>query len=262
MGRPGDDVLTTTVTLEIEDGLATARLARAHGNAINGALVDDLTRVVNEVRSDDGTRGMMLAASGRLFCPGLDLQELIELDRGEMEAFVVRFTECVAALYAFPKPLVAAMQGHAVAGGCVLSLTADWRVLAHGALVGLNEVRVGVPLPFGVSLILRETVPRLFLEEVALLGKNYRDREALAAGLAHEIRPLEGFEDHCRGKLAEFASRDPLALATTKTYLRSAIVERIRAHERDHLQEFLDAWFQPSTRSRILEIVDDLRRRG
>jgi enoyl-CoA hydratase len=248
--------------LNVEDGLATATLKRAHGNAINAELTEDLTRVCREVASDDAIHGMMLAGAGKLFCPGLDLQELIELDRGEMERFVVDFAVCIAELYAFPKPMVAAIHGHAVAGGCVLTLTADWRVLRPGALVGLNEVRVGVPLPFGVSLILRESVPRLHLEEVALLGKNYRDEAALAAGLVHEIHGGDAFENHCRERLLEFAARDLGALMITKRYLRSSIVERIRENGTRDVPEFLDAWFRPQTQARIRGIVDELRRRA
>jgi len=253
--------LDRTVVLSVEDGLATATLQRAHGNAINAELTKDLTSACREAARDDTIQGLMLAGEGKLFCPGLDLQELSELDRAEMERFVADFATCIAELYAFPKPMVAAIHGHAVAGGCVLTLTADWRVLRPGALVGLNEVRVGVPLPFGVSLILRESVPRLHLEEVALLGKNYRDQAALEAGLVHEIYAGDAFEEHCRERLREFATRDLGALMITKRYLRSSIVERIRENGTRDVPEFVDAWFRPQTQARIRGIVDELRQR-
>ncbi len=253
--------MSGTVAWSVEGGLGIARLGREHGNAINERLVEDLTRVCAEAAADDRVRGMMLAAAGKLFCPGLDLQELIELDRGDLERFVRKFAQCIAELYALAKPVLAAIHGHAVAGGCVITLTADWRVLARGALVGLNEVRVGVPLPFGVSMIVRESVPRLHLEQVALLGKNYTDDEALAAGLVHELGPAEGFEAHCLARLEEFASRDAKALGITKRYLRSSTVERIRKHDPSFVSEFLDSWFRPETQARIRGIVQDLKKR-
>jgi enoyl-CoA hydratase len=254
--------LADSVIYSIENGLATARLSRAHGNAINGELAHDLTAVIRDATSDDAVEGLLLAGAGKLFCPGLDLQDLIELDRPEMERFVVDFAVCIADLYAFPKPMVAAIHGHAVAGGCVLTLTADWRVLRPGALVGLNEVRVGVPLPFGVSLILRDSVPRLYLEEIALLGKNYADDAALAAGLVHEIFSGDDFEEHCRDRLREFTTRDLDALMTTKRFLRSSVTERIRDNRHRDVPEFLDAWFRPQTQSRIRGIVEELRARA
>ena len=251
-----------SVVMDVEEGLATVTLNRAHGNAINVELAEELTRVCREAARDDAIHGLMLAGAGKLFCPGLDLQELVELDRPDMERFVIDFATCIAGLYAFPKPMVAAIHGHAVAGGCVLTLTADWRVLRAGALVGLNEVRVGVPLPFGVSLILRESVPRLHLEEVALLGKNYRDDDALSAGLVHEVYAGESFEEHCRQRLREFVSRDLGALIITKRFLRSSIVERIRENGTRDVPEFLDAWYRPQTQARIRDIVDELRQRN
>ena len=179
-----------------------------------------------------------------------------------MEDFLGRFNACILALYEFAKPLVAQLHGHAIAGGCVLALTTDWRVLKEGALVGLNEVRVGVPFPFGVSMILRESVSAPRLEEVALFGRNYSGDEALAAGLAHEVHPAEGFEAHCRSRLQELAEKDSRAFSVTKQYLRSATIERIRSQEGERMVDFVNSWFSPETRERLRGIVRELRSRG
>jgi enoyl-CoA hydratase/carnithine racemase len=250
-----------SVTLEIDGALATMRMDRRHGNAIDPGLAVDLSRACREAERDPAVRGVLLTGAGKLFCPGLDLQDLIELDRPAMEDFVRRFTGSVLALYSFPKPLVARMHGHAVAGGCVLALTADWRVLRDGAMVGLNEVRVGVPLPFGVAMILRESTPSPKVEEVALFGRNYRGQEAVAAGLAHETHPAEGFDEHCRARLEELASKDPRAFYISKRYLRMPVVERIAAHEERLMRDFVDSWFSPATRESIRGIVEELRGR-
>jgi len=248
----------TTVRYSAGDGVATVRIARDHGNAINDTLVRDLMTTFQEAASDSGVRGVLLTADGKLFCPGLDLRELIELDRAAMERFMQRFSAMLLALYTFPKPVVAALSGHALAGGCVLSLTADRRILIEGALVGLNEVKVGVPLPFGVSLMLRETVRTPILEEVALIGRNYRGQEAIDSGLVHEIHGAGGFETFCLERLAEFTEKDLNAFATTKRYLRSAAVERIRANDQKFVPEFLDCWFSNDTQARIRGIVAQL----
>ena len=250
------------VTWSVEDGLATIRMAREHGNAINGALLAGLTAASREIEGDPAVRGILLAAGGKIFCPGLDLQELLAYDRPAMARFMAEFSACILRLYTLGKPLVAAMSGHALAGGCVLSLTADWRILKRGAMVGLNEIRVGVPLPFGVAQILREAVSPSRLDEVALLGRNYSDEEAVATGLVHELHEELGFEDHCRARLMEYATKDLGAFAATKRYLRSSAVERIRANDALLLHEFLDCWFSPQTRGRIEQIVSDLKARG
>jgi len=253
--------VATTLTLNVDQGLATMCIAREHGNAINGALVDDLTAACRQAEEDEEIRGLLLAASGKLFCPGLDLQELIELDRPAMVDFLDRFNRCILTLYRFPKPMVARMHGHAIAGGSVLALTADWRVLSEGAKVGLNEVRVGVPFPYGVSMILREAATAR-VEEVALFGRNYQGAEAVATGLVHEIHAAEGFDDHCRMRLRELMDKDSRAFSITKRYLRSPTVDRIVDHEQAVAHEFIDSWFSPTTQERLHGIASELRNRS
>jgi enoyl-CoA hydratase/carnithine racemase len=251
--------MSQTLEESFDGGLATVRLNRCHGNAINLDLVDELTATFRRLDLDDKVRGVQLAATGKLFSPGLDLQELIELGRTDMERFLERFNACILSLYTFSKPLLAAIHGHAVAGGCVLTLTADWRVLQQEKMIGLNEIRVGVPFPYGVAMILRESVPQRHLQEVALFGRNYRGEEAVQVGLVHEVHAAEGFEGHCSARLDALASKDAAAFAITKRYLRATTVERIMADEARLESDFLDRWFSSTTRSKIQAIVDELR---
>lgn len=250
---------TSSVTLRRDGEIGVVRLERAHGNAINDELVESLLTALADAESDPAIRGVLLTAGGKIFCPGLDLQELYPLDRAAMERFMRRFSAAVLAMYTFPKPMVAALHGHALAGGCVLALCADWRVLRYGALVGLNEVKVGVPLPFGVALIVRDAVPKPKVVEVALLGRNYADDEALRAGLADELAEAGEVESAARARLTEFAAKDSSAYAVTKRYLRSPVVERIRANNQLLLPEFLDGWFSPGTRERIGAVIEELK---
>ena len=127
---------------------------------------------------------------------------------------------------------------------------------------GLNEVKVGVPFPYGVAMLLRESVPGRHLEEIALFGRNYRGEEAVRIGLAHETHPADGFEEHALTRLRELAAKDAAAFAITKRYLRSATVERIMADEARLAPDFVDRWFSPSTRGKIQAIVDELKSRG
>jgi len=252
--------MSGAVPFEVDGaGLAVARLSRRHGNAIDPDLVTGLLDACSRAAADPGVRGLRLAAEGKLFCPGLDLQELVELDRPAMERFLQRFSECILALYGFPKPLVAQIQGHAMAGGLVLALTADWRVLADTRMVGLAELRVGLPFPHGVARLLRETVDPRHLAEVVLLGRNYTGREAVEAGLVHEVAAPEELDARGRQRLEELATRDLAAFATTKRYLRNDALERMRDDDRRHAGEFIDAWFSAATRERIRGIVAALR---
>ena len=247
------------VSLVREGPIGVVRMERPHGNAINDDLVEALMVSLADAESDPSVGGVVLAAGGKMFCPGLDLQELAALDRPAMERFMTRFSAAVLALYTFPKPMVAALHGHALAGGCILGLCADWRVLRRGALSGLNEVKVGVPLPFGVALIVRDAVPRNALSAVALCGRNFSDEAAVAAGLADELADAGRVEAVARERLEELLTKDPASFSVTKRYLRSPVVERIRATHHLLLAEWLDLWFSAPTRERVAAIVAELK---
>lgn len=250
------------VRSRVIDGLSYVTLARERGNAIDESLLDGLTEAIQRAEEDRAVEGVLLGAEGKLFSPGLDLVALVGLDRAAMRRFMSRFAAAVLQLYTFPKPMVAALSGHALAGGMILALTADWRILREDALVGLNELKVGVPLPFGVTMILREAGLGPRLEEVALFGRNYRGAEGVAAGLVHEVHAGDGFEAFCVDRLREMTSKDARAFSVTKRYLRSRTVERIRAYDAQFLDEFLDGWFSPGTRARVESIVSELGTRS
>ena len=249
------------VTTAIDGGLATVRMGRDHGNAINDELLDGLIAAFEGAGRDTAVRGVLLAASGKIFCPGLDLIELRAFDRAELRRFMTKLSRCFQALFTFPKPVVAAISGHALAGGCVIALTTDWRVLRWGALLGLNEIRVGLPLPLDVALLLESSVLAPRLAEVALLGANYTDDAAVAAGLAHEVHEAEGFEAFCLSRLGEYASRNAAAFALTKRYLRSGVVERVEASRGAFVDEFVDVWFTEDSQRTIDRVLDDLESR-
>ncbi|HKC14012.1 MAG TPA: enoyl-CoA hydratase/isomerase family protein, partial [Vicinamibacteria bacterium] len=137
------------IRVERQGRLVVLRMDKARGNAIDEPFLEELRGVCRDLAADAGVRGVLLAsAHPKLFCPGLDLVTLFEYDRPAMERFLLTFEEATLALFSLPKPLLAAIAGHAVAGGCVLALTADHRILRRGSQIGLNEVRVGIPLPW------------------------------------------------------------------------------------------------------------------
>jgi len=245
---------------ERQGPLSVLRLDKARGNAIDESLVEELREACRELEADDGVRGVLLAsAHPKLFSPGLDLVSLIEFDRARLQRFMTAFGEMVSALYGLRRPVVAAVSGHAVAGGCILAMAADWRVLRRGGVsIGLNEVKVGVPLPLSIAALLRGTVGTGSLSRVALLGRNFADEEALAAGLADELADEVRFEATCLGRLQEFAEKDTYSVAVTKTYLRADALRQMKAEDAAATAEWLDGWFSPGTQTRIRAIVASL----
>lgn len=251
----------STIRYEKQGRLGILRLDKARGNAIDDALLADVTAWAGEAMNDESLRGVLLAsAHPKLFCPGLDLVTLIERDREGMRDFMGRFAQALWSLYGLLKPMVACINGPAVAGGCILALTADSRVIARGAPIGLNEVKIGVPLPWSVVQLLRATLPPTSLAEVALLGRNFEGDEAVRVGLADVAADRAALEQTALERLEEFAEKDALAFGATKGWTRSQAVAAMKAHEADTADVWLDAWFSAPTREKLRHTVDSLKK--
>jgi Delta3-Delta2-enoyl-CoA isomerase len=251
----------STLLVEQDGPLAIVRLDKGRGNAIDDALLADLTDWSTEAAKDDALRGVLLAsAHPKLFCPGLDLLSLVDRDREAMRDFMARFATTLWSLYGLLKPVVACVNGPAVAGGCILALTADTRVLARGATIGLNEVRIGVPLPWSVVMLLKSVVPPAAVSEVALLGRNFANDDAVRVGLADMVVEREVLEPASLSRLQEFAEKDALAFSATKGWLRSQTVSAMKAHEADTNDVWLDSWFSAPTRERLHSMVASLKK--
>lgn len=252
-----------TVEIEIKDGIGAIRLKGPRGNAMSQEMVSDLSSALRSVGGESSVRAVLLAsAHPKLFCPGLDLVSLSTVSRSEMGAFMLNFSTVLTDLFALKKPMVAAVNGAAVAGGCLLALTADWRVVKRGAQMGLNEVKIGVPLPWSAVMILKTAAPALAHTAVALLGRNFEGDAAVAAGLANEVVDALSFDATLTERLAEFAEKDPFAFGVTKSYLRGGTVASMRDRETALLDEFLDGWFSEGTQDRIQKAAAGLKAKG
>ena len=154
----------------LDAGVALLRLELGRGNAIDPAFLDALHAALDEA-SRAGARAVVLTGKGRVFCGGLDLVTLHAFDRPAMERFLVGFDGLFRRLFAFDRPTVAAVNGHALAGGCILAMACDRRVMAAGPYqIGVNEVQIGLPFPAAAHEIVRRATPAAARSLVMLQG--------------------------------------------------------------------------------------------
>src|SRR5579859_5542158 len=169
-----------SIRTENTDGILIVTLARGKANAINGAMVEDLSSAVEEARSGY-VRGLVLASDRpNLFCGGFDVKEVFQYDRPTMETFFGAFIDLYDGLFRLPKPTVAALPGHTVAGGAVLALACDVRVMAAGTgRFALNEVNLGVVLPPGIMRMALGAIGPRHARELFLGGESLGPERAL-----------------------------------------------------------------------------------
>ena len=248
------------ITVERDGRLAVLRMSDGKANAMNPAFFDALDGALDACGGPEPA-GILLTGSGTIFSAGLDLPLLVGLARPEMEAFLRRFHGSLARLFAWPLPVVAAVNGHAIAGGCVLAMQADSRVMARGSSkFGLNELALGLGLPSIVVESLRARLGSSGLTATVFGARLHTPEEALAAGLVDELAAPEELEARGREKLREWSASPP-AFAQLKALVRRGALEAMQAHLDEDARAWLDVWFLPDTRRRLEEAVAKLAAR-
>lgn len=220
-----------------------------HGpaNALDPALVATLGASLDEAEASG--RPLVLTGNGRFFSAGLDLAGLPE-DRDEMGAFVDAFDELVRRLFLFPCPTVAAVNGHAVAGGAILATACDVRIGATGGYrIGVSEVQLGVIFPAAAFEVLRAAIPPERTAEVLLRGLLTGPEDAVTNGFLHELAEPEALAARAAERAEELGALPRVAYSHTKRELRAAFAERALNQSRKKRERFLDTWFSEQSRA-------------
>lgn len=174
------------IDVEVQSGISVIRMNHGKVNAMDLEFCKSLSGILRQVESSDSTSAI-LVGNDRLFSAGVDLVRLLDEEMEYVNVFLSELTECFKAIFQFSKPLVAAINGHALAGGCILATACDHRVIHDKARIGVPELRVGVPLPSIAIEILRYAVAPMAFQAMVNVGRSYRGEEALSVGLADRI---------------------------------------------------------------------------
>jgi enoyl-CoA hydratase len=162
----------------------------------------------------------------------------------------------VRTLFAFPRPIVAATNGHAIAGGCIIVLAADARLIAEGAgRIGIPELLVGVPFPAAPLEVVRFVVPQDKVQSLMYTGRTLLPQEALSAGLVDEVVAPENLLARAREIAEQFALIPRQVYCLTKQSLRAAALERIERTSELLDRAALEAWSAAETHAHIREYL-------
>jgi enoyl-CoA hydratase len=235
------------------EAILTLRLAHGKASALDVELLDALQRELDSVADD--VRAVILTGTGSIFSAGVDLVRLTREGADYVRRFLPLLSRVLRNLFAFPRPVVAAVNGHAIAGGCVIALACDARLMADGAgKIGIPELMVGVPFPGAALEIVRFAVPRQKLQSLIYTGRTLSAQDALAAGLVDERVAPEALLTRAQELARQLAQIPTAAFSLTKLSLRAETLERIdQAGQLD--QAALDLWSSPETHAHIREYL-------
>lgn len=243
------------ISVQVRAQVAMIQMAHGKANALDTEFCRNLAAEFGRLASR-GCRAAVLTGRGPIFSAGVDLLRLREGRPGYLDEFLPALSEAFLAVFDSPVPVVAAVNGHAIAGGCILTCACDHRVMNqdHGR-IGVTELLVGVPFPIAALEILRFAVGTHHLKELAYFGRTYTAAQALGLGLVDEAVPETLVLARAVEIAAELAALPPEPLRHTRKQARGPALERI-SQQRATDAEVHRMWDSPSARHSVEAYVN------
>jgi enoyl-CoA hydratase len=237
-----------------QDGIVTLRLAHGKASALDVELLEAVEAALDEAERS-GARAVVLTGSGSIFSAGVDLFRMTNDGPAYVERFYPVLVSAIRRLFGFPRPVVAAINGHAIAGGCILAQACDQRIMAAGkGRIGVPELLVGVPFPALVLEVMRFAVAPQHLQQIVYSGQSFPPDEALAKGLLDEVVDAETLAARALETAWKLASLAAGSFRLTKAQLRADAIDRAeRLGWID--KEGLAIWSAPETHAHIRDYL-------
>lgn len=251
-----------TIQVEYKDDRAVLRMDRGRANAINMKMVEELRAQFLALEENEAVQGVIFTGGDGIFSAGLDVVELYDYDCDKLDAFWVEFGALVEEMTAFPKPLVGAISGHAPAGGCVLAMPCDYRVMVDGNVrIGLNEVAVSVVLPSFLYQQMAFCVGAAKAHDLIMSGALLLPAEAKAIGLVHEVAPKERLMKKANAKLDEWLKLNKDVWIATKKNIRMPLLKHFNEDPEEIYGRTKDYWWSDEGRAIIGKFVASLKKK-
>ena len=245
------------ISVENHGKVMFAKLNRGVSNALNPKMVKELEAVFKQVKNDAGINGLVLGSSNeKFFSIGFDIPELFEMNRDVFRGFYRMFNHVCLDLFTLPKPTVAAITGHAIAGGSILALCCDYRFIAKGhKLMGLNEVKLGLPVPYLPDRLLNALTGVCKAREIMESGKFYPPNEALEMGLVDKILPIENVVKAAIEHADTLGSLPRVGYEMIKQNRVEVIQEQVTVRQDEKEKHFIESWYSDEARKCLKEAM-------
>jgi enoyl-CoA hydratase/carnithine racemase len=204
------------VTLEVDGAIGTIRLDRPPMNALNAQVQEELRSAAQQASARDDVRAVVVYGGPKVFAAGADIKEMATMSYTDMVDRAAALQSAFTAVARIPKPVVAAVTGYALGGGCELSLCADYRVAADTAKLGQPEILLGIIPGAGGTQRLSRLVGPSKAKDLCFTGRFVGAEEALRIGLVDAVVPAEETYDAARTWAAQFARGPAYALRAAK----------------------------------------------
>jgi enoyl-CoA hydratase/carnithine racemase len=249
-----------TFHIEIKDKLAILTLDRGRSNPLNHQMVQELVACFHEFENDENVDGVILTGKRGFFSSGIDLMEAYSYNEEQSRAFWTDFIRMQTVLVSFKKPLVAAISGHSPAGGCVMAICCDYRLMADGPyIIGLNEIPVGIIVPDSVFEVYAFWLGQRKAYQYLLDGKLLKVNEALEAGLIDEVTTAEELLTLAEIRVRNYMKFNRVTWSQSKLNLRKCLIAKLDTDQSDTLDLMLKQWWSSATRKGLEVMIQQLQ---
>jgi enoyl-CoA hydratase len=249
------------IELTTTDGVRVLRMAHGKANALDLEFAQALARAFEQEAREPAP--LVITGTGRIFSAGVDLPRIVREGDAHIVGFLAALDECFIRLFELEKPVVAAINGHAIAGGCIMSSACDVAIMVdEGATIGVPELAVGVPFPPLPLEIMRHAIGTAGAQRLAISCENLNPQAALQAGLVHRLTKADRLLQEAIEQAQRLGKVPPRTFALVKRQLRSPATQAVRAQV-NHNQEVAKEWLSPEVKAAIQRFIDKtLKGRG
>jgi len=246
------------IQMDYSDGVAFLTLNRGVTNALNLQMIEELSESLQQLKSNPQVKGIVLTSTNtKFFCIGYDLTELYGISKEEFTVFYKAFNQFCLDLYGVLKPTVAAVTGHAIAGGCALTLCCDYRYIAEGRkLMGFNVVKIGIPVPYVVNCLLLNLVGYRKTRDISESGEFFEPEQLLEMGMVDEIVSENEIMERACEKIKALGTLPEKAYIVTKMNRIEQVKQKITEHLEKKEHHFIECWSSPETQKLIKKAME------
>ena len=247
-----------TITVDYQDQSAILSFNEGPTNPLNLNLVTEFTGLLSTLKTNPNVHSLVLTSvSDKFFSIGFDIPAFYDLPTKEFTTIYRAFNRLCLDLYTFPKPTVAALKGHAIAGGTILALCCDYRFIAVGhKLMGLNEIKLGVPVPYLADLILQQVVGSRIARQMVESGELYPSVELADLGLVDGVLLLDQVFPRAIEKANSLGSLPQDAYALIKNNRVEVVVRQFNQYRNEKENQFINRWYSPAARELLKAAIE------
>ena len=248
------------INIKKKNDYAVVYLDRGKVNAMNHAMVVEIRKTFDQLKNDTEVRGVIITGKPHYFSAGLDVIELYQYDADQIRAFWLDFLGMMIDLTKFNKPAIAAISGYSPAGGAIIALTCDYRLMAEGEkyLIGLNEVAVGISITNSIYSLYSFWLGDRKAYQALLTGKLFNVAEAKEVGLIDQIVELDDILEAAENKMQLMLRPNDYILGTTKSMMRQELIRQMDVDLTAQVDERCEYWMSPQSRKELGAFVEKL----